>query len=57
MNNLREQLYAQRQQYRKQMLSQFTDEQLAQMVRSGGCGCFGGFGRGGFGGGFAPNVQ
>lgn len=50
LNNLRQQMYQQREQYRSEMMSQFTDEQLAEMVRNGGCGFRGGRG---FGGGFA----
>ena len=49
LNNLRQQMYEQQQQYRSQMTSQFTDEQLAEMGKNGGCGFRGG---NGFGGGF-----
>lgn len=44
LNDLRQQMYEQRQQYRNEIMSQLTDEQLAEMVRSGGCGFRGGFG-------------
>ncbi|MDQ7790707.1 MAG: periplasmic heavy metal sensor [Clostridia bacterium] len=36
LNELRSQMDEQRQQYREQMLSQFSDQQLAEMMRNGG---------------------
>ncbi len=57
INDLREQLYKAQQQYRDQMKSLLTDEQLAQMAKTRGFGGgrHGGFARGCFGGGFAPS--
>lgn len=51
LNKLRQEMFELRQQCRQQMMSQFTDEQLAEMFRNGGCGFGGGKGfRGGFNG-------
>lgn len=38
LNELRQQMYEKRQQYREQLFSQLTDEQIAKMVKNGGCG-------------------
>jgi Spy/CpxP family protein refolding chaperone len=43
LNDLRQKMFEKQQHYRTEMMSQFTDEQLAEMVRNG-CGFRGGKG-------------